>query len=393
MRVCFICNEYAPAPHGGIGSFTQDVAESLSAGGHSVTVAGLYAAGDSHQEPEVDRHGVCIHRWPRSTWRRPWQVQLIQDHLRLARHVRALHRETPFDLIECPDYDGWLALTRLSGVPLLARVHGTNLLFDRELGRPGLSLEYWFEKRWLRTAHAWVAVSEYAARRTVALCGGTRPIRVLYNAVDADRFAPDDTPVENGLIVFANSIGPRKGVPQLLAAMELVVRACPQARLLLIGGDAEKSVAGAPYSQHLADGLPPAVRERVVFAGPLDRITGVLPALRRAHLCCYPSLCETFGLAPVEAMALGKPVVYTRLGPGPEVIEDGVSGLLCDPRSPADIADRICTVLKDPGLGTRLGQAARRRVVERFDRKTLLLRNIEFYEECIARHGGRVKIK
>ena len=83
-------------------------------------------------------------------------------------------------------------------------------------------------------------------------------------------------------------------------------------------------------------------------------------------------------------MASQKPVVASRLGPGPEVIEDGVDGLLCDPMDPASIADALIRALTDPDLRERLSTNARARAVESYSISRLVDRNLEFYRSCVG---------
>lgn len=388
LHLCLLCNEYPPAPHGGIGSFTLDLAEGLAQAGQAVTVVGVQ--GDASANTDDFGHGVRVCRTGAVRWRRPWRAVLLADRLRLRRRVAQLHRESPFSLVEVPDYGGWLPWGAPAGLPLVARLHGANLLYDHELQQPGVPFEHRLERATLRRATAWLAVSRYAAARTATLCG-RRPARVdvLPNAVDAELFCPDPAvAVEPGLILFVNSIGPRKGVAQLIAAMPAVLQACPQARLLLLGGEAHRPADGRGYAAQLLESVPPAVRARITFAGAMDRHTGVLAALRQAQVCCFPSLCETFGIAPLEAMAVGKPVIYSRLGPGPEIIADGQSGVLCDPRHPEEIAACLCRVLTDAEFATHLGAAARQRVREHFDRRDWVARNLRAYGELVAAAAG-----
>jgi len=82
-------------------------------------------------------------------------------------------------------------------------------------------------------------------------------------------------------------------------------------------------------------------------------------------------------------MACARPVVATSLASGPELVEDGVSGLLADPRDPQDLASKICYILENPKLGEKLGLAARQRVLERFDLKDLGHKNLDFYTSII----------
>ena len=92
---------------------------------------------------------------------------------------------------------------------------------------------------------------------------------------------------------------------------------------------------------------------------------------------------ETFGIAPVEAMSVGKPTIYSKTGPGPEVIEDGISGLLCDPMDPKDIAEKISAVLANSQLGETLGRNGRMRVEKCFNKNDWIRRNVDFFNDCI----------
>jgi glycosyltransferase involved in cell wall biosynthesis len=87
----------------------------------------------------------------------------------------------------------------------------------------------------------------------------------------------------------------------------------------------------------------------------------------------------------LEGLATGKAVVASKTGPGPEIIDDGVTGLLCDPSSPASIAEKVVRLLKDREERRRLGAAARKLCVERYSLPALVERNILYYESLLAR--------
>ena len=159
--------------------------------------------------------------------------------------------------------------------------------------------------------------------------------------------------------------------------------------MVLIGRDTQEVVGGKTYTERMMEKVQPEYRERIRFLGRLDRQTGVLEYLRKAHVCCYPSHMESFGMAPIEAMAVGKPTIFMKTGPGPEVIEDGVSGLLCDPESPADIADKIKRILDDDLFAGQLGRNARERVLKHFETSGWIRRNIDFYRQCIDGFRGK----
>ena len=86
---------------------------------------------------------------------------------------------------------------------------------------------------------------------------------------------------------------------------------------------------------------------------------------------------------------MGRPVVASSTGPGPEVIDDGVSGLLCDPHDPTSIAAQVIRVLIDPALQDRLGRNAVQAIAARFSIDVLADRNLDWYRRCVERYRMR----
>ena len=387
MHLGIVTPEYPPAVHGGSGSSYRDLAEGMAELGHKVTVVGVYSKAVLDKlPPERNVTNLRVVRFPESRARFSYRLAGLLDRHRITRWLEREHRKTPFDIVECSDYAGWLRFGGPKSVATVVRIRGSNFFFDHELNRAGNSFEHQLEKRCLARASHLASVSHYAARRTLALCNSSnRPCEVIYNAVDSKTFFPaQNIQVEPGLIVFANVLNPKKGIEQLIDAMNIVAPKHPEARLAVIGHDAMKKTNGKSYVDQLRERLLPEFRARVIFTGRLDRHQGVLPYLQRAHLCCYPSHMETFGIAPLEAMAVGKPTIFSNTGPGPEIVEDGISGLLCDPFSPQDIADKISRLLEDHELATRLASNARNRVLTTFNKTHWIGKNLKFYENCIA---------
>jgi glycosyltransferase involved in cell wall biosynthesis len=383
MRSCLICNEYPPAPHGGIGSMSRDLAEGLAACGHDVTVLGVALRLPNTRLVDEQQGGVRVVRVPRAPMWWPTPIRDRWHRWRVRQNLLRLHRERPFDLIEAPDYQGWLSFGPPRGVPLLIRIHGANFFFDTELERPPNRWEHENEYRALRSATALAAPSRYAARRHLELAGlPERECEIIPNPVDASYFCPDRAVVpEPGLILYVNSLNPKKGIEQLIDAANLLLPRRPEARLVIVGGDNMRALKGQ-YLEQLRARVAPAVAQHVEFAGRLPR-ERVRDWMRQAAVCVFPSHMETFGIAPAEAMAIGRPVIYSESGPGPELITDEVTGLLCDPLSPIDIAGKIERILDDREFGERMGAAARKNIVEQCDIKQWLERNAEFYRRCV----------
>jgi len=381
MHLCFLCNEYPPAPHGGIGSFTQTLARELVKHGHSASVVGLYPIDSPATE---DDQGVSVLRVPQG---RIPKLRIAANFFRMQQALKRLHRERPIDLLEGADRSFFLVSPRLP-IPKLLRMHGGYVATLMHLGQVPERQKV-LEDRWaVRVATHLCACSRFVAeanRKRLAL--GDRPIRVILNPVDLRLFRPQDPALEeDGLIVCVGTIIERKGIRQLVEAMPQVIAAYPRARLIAYGNDSVDSRTGESFAEKLRRSIPPGLSDRITLAGPVRREQ--LPALMaKASVCIYPSHVEALPIAWVEGLAMGKAVIGARIGPGPEVIEDGVSGLLCDPHDPNSIAAALLTLLRDPALRTRLGAAGRARAEQLFSLEKLVHENIAFYRECASGPG------
>jgi glycosyltransferase involved in cell wall biosynthesis len=373
MHIGVITPEFPPDIHGGVGTLMREMAAAIIQAGHRATVVhvtrgkhGSSMREDSWCGADVVRLTLTPPKWLR------WRLGELWACRELNRTIRRVHKRSPLTALFANDGSAFFPFGVAANIPLVTGLGGTEFLFHQEMNLPRESkFVFDLQRRSMEKSRLLVANSNYTARAMPA-CYGLRNsnIRTVYHSVDTSLFCPSDsiTP-EEGLIVFSNSIEQRKGIFELFEAIKTVCAEFPHARLHVAGKDVRKGASGEALSAELWKSLPPSARDRVTFLGPLDRETALLDLLRRAHLCCYPSHIETFGYAPVEAMAVGKPVIYSRTGPGPELIEDGTSGLLCDPRSPANIADCIRKILLSPNLAHKLGSNARISAERMFDRR------------------------
>jgi len=377
MHICFICNEYPPSRHGGIGSFTQTLGRGLAANGCRVTAIGVYPIEKTIRE---DDEGVSVIRLPHTGVRGAGYI--VNGH-RLAGELEALNRRHPIDVVDGPE----LSFANIRpGAPTanVIRMNGGHHFFMTTLGQRTAIWRSWQEKRSFARANELCAVSEFVAETTRELLKlGNRPIEILPNPVDIERFKPrPDIHEEDGLIVFTGTLCEKKGVRQLVQALPRIVAEVPRARMLIIGRDSVDPQTGGSFKSSLKSLIQPALKPRVEFGKFVEN--RLLPEiLARASVCVYPSHMEAQGIVIVEGMAMGKAVVTSRTGPGPEMIEDDISGLLCDPHDPDSIAAKVIALLKDSQFRRQLGARARLRSVSKFSAEALVGRNVEFYKRCI----------
>lgn len=379
MHICFLCNEYPPAVHGGIGSFTATLARELVRHGHAVSSVGLYPIASPKTETD---QGVTVVRIPQGTIP---TLRVATNYWRVQQALKQLHRERPIDILEGAERAFFLVSPRLR-IPKIIRMHGGNVFFCVTLGQTPARQKVLEERRSFNVATHLCAVSRFVADTTrQRLNLGTRPIPVILNPVDLRVFCPRSPALEeDGLIVYVGTIIEKKGIRQLVEAMPQVLAGYPAARLIAYGNDTRDPATGESLTEVMRRRIPADVASRIEFGGPVRR--DVLPELMaKASVCVYPSHMEALPIAWIEGLAMGKAVVASETGPGPEVIEDGVSGLLCNPHDPASIAAALLRVLADRSLRIRLGQAARERAERLFSLDRLVHENVAFYRKCSER--------
>lgn len=377
MHILYLCPEYPPSRHGGIGSFVQTLGRALAARGHQVTVLGLY---DPAETGESDDEGVRVIRVPKRGWP---GTRYLQNGARLRRALSDLHARQPVDLIEGAELS-YAIIDRSFPVPKILRMHGGPHFFSIELGgRPG-RWQAWQERRSFAVADHLFAVSHYVAdhtRRYLPL--DARPVEVIYNPVDLELFQPRPEIAEvPGLIVYVGTLIEKKGIRQLLQAMPAVCERFPEAHLEICGNDTVDPRTGVSFRARLEALIPESLRPRIRFRGAVPR-TSLPPLMASASVCVYPSHLEAMPIAWIEGLAMGKAVLASRTGPGDEVITAGEDGLLCNPHLPASIAEGLMQALADPNLRRRLGAAARRRAERYHALSPLVDRNASVYQQFL----------
>lgn len=211
-------------------------------------------------------------------------------------------------------------------------------------------------------------------------------VDVIYNGIDVETFSPNTNGEEvrqryklrdDPVILFLGRLVPYKGVQFLLNAAPLVLREFPNAKFLIGGAMRHDVLDVVAITRKLK------IEDSVVFTGFVpDEFVPQLYAC--CDVFCYPSLWEGFGLTPGEAQASGKPVVAFKTCAIPEVVADGRTGLLVEPKNHTRIADAIISLLKDEKLRRKMGSEARQRVMRLFSWKKAARQTIKIYEEAIS---------
>jgi N-acetyl-alpha-D-glucosaminyl L-malate synthase BshA len=224
-------------------------------------------------------------------------------------------------------------------------------------------------------------VSAWLKEETKRIFSISKEMRLIPNFVDTARFAPRPdaafrsrlAPPDHRILVHASNFRPVKRVQDVIRVFAIVKEALP-ARLVLVGDGPE-----LPRAAELAEEL--GVRRDVIFAGQQESVESLLAV---ADLFLLPSEFESFGLAALEALSCGTPVISTDSGGIREVVEDGVTGHLCHVGDAGCMGRFAVKLLSDPARLAEFRRAARAGVLARYDEQDVITRYEEYYEEVLA---------
>ncbi|MEX0786672.1 MAG: glycosyltransferase family 4 protein [Dehalococcoidia bacterium] len=415
MKICFLLHEGSMFS-GGQGVYLSNLTRELAALGHEVHVIGgppypdLAAGVRLHKVQSYNFHRLLATGRRFFYGRPPLDVfhplnlgELVTTRLGMysvmgAFSIRAyqrlrelLARGQRFDVVHDNQVLGYgTLLIRALGVPVVATVHHP-LTVDRENRvrearsaseqvRAVLFYPFFMQRFVVRRVDRVVAVSPSAARSVArAFDLDEAEIAIVRNGVDTDTFRPlADVEREQDRILFVGDPEDRnKGFRYLLLAL---ARLAPSTAFRLVVVQRSWSNEAPREAAELGLG------GRVTFIDSLST-DELAREYNRAQLLVSPSLYEGFGLPAAEAAACGTPVVATRAGALPEIVQDGETGLLVPTGNADALAQAIATLLGDSRRCASMGEAGARRVRERFSWRRAAAETAELYEQVA---GSRV---
>lgn len=376
MRVAYLTPEYVTEENfsGGLANYLRRIASILCECGHAPIII---VASDRNQV--VTEFGIEIVRvdirlrqleplgqkflrgfWPAVSFAfRSWKLN---------RRLRALHRRDPIDLVQYASYTA-TALFRLEDVPAVVRISSLESLWDARHERdgrrgPAMRLKYKLEEIALRRADVLISPSRLLADATRALIG--REVEVVESPYVAPQCIFDPECFEAALdgrryALFFGSVSLLKGVASIASMLETLLCAHPDLHFAFIGRD--QTYLGRPMMEHVRERAANCA-DRVHYFEPMHH-DQLYPFIENAEVVVLPSRVDNLPNACLEAMALERTVVGTRAASFDELIEDGVSGFLCEIDDPASLLAAIEKALAlEPDARARIGVAARKRIAK-----------------------------
>ncbi len=419
MRIAFTVYQGNPSS-GGQGVFTYYMTRELARLGHEVHI--IAGRPFPEADPAVHFHGLKTFRiwdfmadideyrfrtnpllffhpvnmYEMMSTRLSLGSLLFTFSMRAYYKLHELAQEQPFDLVHDNQTLSYgILLMKAKGLPVVASIHHplnidrhNRLIQVKGLRRQALAW-LWFP---------WV-MQDYTARRLdrIITCSDnsaatiqgllhTPPgrIQVIHYGADTDMFRPMDEVEKqpNSLLFVGDSEDRNKGALYLLEALHLLRHR-------------------VPFQTTFIDHRPPPHLKLVqrlmkkyrlynnIQILPRVPIEGLARLYNQNQILVSPSLHEGFGLPAVEAMACGIPVVATRAGALSEIIEDGVTGILVPPADSQALSEALKTLLSDPDLCRRMGQAGRERVLKNFTWRRTAEKMSQAYEEVCRESAAR----
>lgn len=399
LTVCYLSQAYPPTGVGGIGRLTYDLANGLAERGHEVHV--LTRSAVPHNTVDLEG-GVWVHRLVQDRAEPPAPPVQVPAHIwqysaRLLRELKRIHTTHPIDIVEGPIWDtegiaalvdgSFRVITNLETPLKVWCETNPGLLGNTPADRQFLAQQVAAEKLLMEEGAAHRAISKSIVKTLERYYGvNFRPGQIsvsLLGMEDRSTNVPVAREHESVDVLFTGRFELRKGIDVLLQAIPELCQEFPSARFILVGEDRPQP-GGTFAEQFLAKYFGAPFLNRVIFAGKVSDAE-LENYLAQCDIFVGPSRYESFGLVFLEAMMFSKPVVGCRAGGMPEVIEEGVTGLLAEPGEAESLRGALRTLLANPAQRIAMGEAGRARYLAYFTREKMIDRTLEFYRDVLRR--------
>ena len=366
MRVLFWSPVFWPKI-GGVEVHASKLLPSLQSLGYEYLV--VTTKSDPDQPETAEYKGIPIHRFP--FWKHTTYTE-IDEFMHVRQKLAGLKRSFAPDLIHINAVDAGnlfhLLTANVVDAPLLVTLHG-----EWDPRQNGVV------KRTLSAAD-WVTGCSRAVLETGRQLSPDILFRssVIHNGLEVPPLLPKPLPFEPPRLLCIGRLSPEKGFDLAVTAFARVVQRFPRARLTIAGDGISRSELQQQVSEH-------GIRHCVDFLGWVEPAE-VLPLINSSTIVLMPSRQESLPMVALEAALMARPVVATRVGGLPEVVEHEHSGLLVEAEDAQALGRASESLLRRPEVASRMGQAARIRAQTMFSWKS----HVDLYDRLYAKLTGRL---
>ncbi len=367
MNILFLSRDYPPSLIGGVGIYVYEISHLLAKMGHQVYVlsqADEFAC-------EYEDKGVHVFRVKPAKFNflNPIRKEIkgflerLEYSYSISKKIKEINKRYKIDIIESCEARAegfWFYIFRNRPFLVIKLHTPESIVFKLDLVPKSLdySLIKLLEECWIRRAKQIIGLSKSVVDLTLdyfKIHSNNFPI--VPNPIDIEMFKPDENNkiFKEPIILYVGRLEFRKGVHVLIRSIPLVLEQFPEAKFLFIGDDCGMK----PYLLSKVNELK--LNNNVFFINQIPR-NRLVKYYQQSTICVIPSLWENHPYVILEAMACGKPVVATKVGGIPEIIQDKIDGILVPAGSPVALSEGIINLLKNKNLRETLGKNARRKM-------------------------------
>ena len=362
---------------GGAEQLMPSILKNLKRAGFNIRICTLQIRAGNPIASELERLGLPVDLVPILNLRQPFNLFHILRYLRLHR-PQLLHTQ-----LEFADILGTVA-AKILGIPSVSTVHTLDAFPEKKSAWGRMKLRWFLLGKYCNCV---IAVSE-KTRLHYLQSGRLHQDKVitLYNGVDISRFKNTDAsqiaktkqalrlPLDSKVIITVAVLREPKGIQFMIEALPAILEQFPDVHYLIVG-DGEYGAALSDLATVLD------IKKHITFAGHRTDIPDLLA-------CCdifvLPTLKDALPTVLIEALAAERPIVASDVGGVPEIIENGVNGLLVAPGDPSQLADACLQLLKDNELISQIVLAGSKTVRQRFNIDSQIEQLSGMYEELTS---------
>lgn len=378
MHIAFLLPEY---PHkklpksAGIGTSTKNLLKALVDKGLKITVFTYFQdVQEVFKDGEITIHKIKLRKYPALTWK-------LNEGI-INKYINKIIKKDKIDVIEVVDWTGISANMNFR-IPQVMRLHGSDTFFCHLEGREIKQANFNREQKAFQKADKIIAVSEFVAEKTNSLFALNKEITVIPNGIYIDDFQPNTVKKVDGTILYFGTLIRKKGILELAYIFNELIQENSNCQLLLVGNDAKDAKEQRSTWEIFQEKLSAEASKKVNYLGVVD-YNRMKELINEANVCVFPSLAESFGMVTIEAMALEKPFVNTDYPWAKEIVEDGETGFLVNPKSHTEFAEKINVLLTDAELASNMAKKGRTAAIKRFDIVKIAVQNITVYNSLVG---------
>lgn len=396
MHICFVCREFIPSLRGGgIASYIKEMAEGLTAMGHKITV--ISASDDTREGKRYSLNGIDVIRLSNADFIIPEvePTSIIKKFRPIYRFnsyrkkiVETIKYIKDIDIIEVPEFGAESLYLSELNIPIVIRLHTPTLLDHYNYCIQKLNKSNWYyyfqgikeldiikDAKYITSCSS--SLKEWAIKYAEAKADN---IKVIYNPINVElKKNPENNKYSQHklkTILFAGTICDWKGCGELAKACDILSDEGFEIRLDLVGKTG--SYADCLKSQY-------SDKKWFNLIGKVKR-EELMEMYGKADIVCFPSWWENMPMVCIEAMLSGAVVLGSNSGGMSEIIEDGKSGFLVEPKNPRALAKRIKEILHLSSEEKEIiSNNAMKRIKDNFSMEVILNQTLDYYKSVISK--------